>query len=193
MSTISSSRSESSRRRGPSLDVAVVGGGYTGLSTALELARNGVDVVVLEAEAFGYNASGRNSGGVSFGLDLAKVARWRRWSCGKGPDMAALARGAVDSLDYMESFIAQNAIDCDYHRRGRLSCAPTSHAYDDLARRAERLRAANASRLLDTMARPVVPFGHARNLWRSSMRGVGAAPIGKQKDGSPRDRSANRP
>lgn len=120
-------------------DVAVVGGGYAGLATALELARNGVDVAVLEAEAFGYNASARNSGGVSFGLDLAKVARWRKWMGGAPADPAALARGAVESVDYMEAFIADNAIDCDYHRRGRLSCAPTPRLYDELARRADRL------------------------------------------------------
>ncbi|MBT4045565.1 MAG: FAD-binding oxidoreductase, partial [Rhodospirillaceae bacterium] len=46
------------------VDVAVIGGGYAGLSTALELARNGSDVVVLEAEAFGHGASSRSGGGV---------------------------------------------------------------------------------------------------------------------------------
>jgi len=120
-------------------DVVVVGGGFAGLSTALELARNGVGVAVLEADAFGFNASARNSGGVSFGIDLTKVARWHRWVGGKAPGIAELARGAADSVAYMEAFIAANAIDCDYHRRGRLSCAPTIRHYDELSARTERL------------------------------------------------------
>lgn len=45
-------------------DVTVIGGGFTGLSTALHLAEKGVDVVVLEAEAPGFGASGRNNGQV---------------------------------------------------------------------------------------------------------------------------------
>ena len=43
-------------------DVAIIGGGYTGLSAALHLAEAGVDVVVLEAERVGWGASGRNGG-----------------------------------------------------------------------------------------------------------------------------------
>lgn len=45
-----------------SCDVCVVGGGYTGLSSALHLAEAGFDVVVLEASRIGFGASGRNGG-----------------------------------------------------------------------------------------------------------------------------------
>ncbi|MEA2730986.1 MAG: hypothetical protein QOF70_5461, partial [Acetobacteraceae bacterium] len=48
--------------------VAVVGGGFTGLSAALHLAAKGVDVVVLEANEPGWGASGRNGGQVNPGL-----------------------------------------------------------------------------------------------------------------------------
>lgn len=48
-------------------DVCVVGGGYTGLSTALHLAKNGCDVVLLEAQRVGFGASGRNGGQVGSG------------------------------------------------------------------------------------------------------------------------------
>jgi glycine/D-amino acid oxidase-like deaminating enzyme len=120
-------------------DVVVVGGGFAGLSTALELARNGVAVAVLEADAFAFNSSARNSGGVSFGIDLTKAATWHRWAGAKAPSVPELARGAADSLGYMEAFIADNAIECDYHRRGRLSCAPTPRHFDELSRRAERM------------------------------------------------------
>lgn len=130
--------------------IAVVGGGIGGLCAALELARGGAAVAVLEADAFGFNAAARNSGGVSFGLDLAKVARWARWTGRRGPDLPALARGALESLAFTEDFIARNAIDCDYQRRGRLVCATTPRKFAQFARRAEVL-----NRLFDAAARLV--------------------------------------
>src|SRR4051794_883722 len=51
-----------------SVSVAIVGGGFTGLSTALHLAEQGVDVAVLEAHEPGWGASGRNGGQVNPGL-----------------------------------------------------------------------------------------------------------------------------
>lgn len=67
-------------------DVCVVGGGYTGLSSALHLAEAGFDVVVLEASRIGFGASGRNGGQLvnsysrdidviekSYGMDTARM------------------------------------------------------------------------------------------------------------------------
>lgn len=51
-------------------DVCVVGGGYTGLSTALHLAEKGYSVVVLEAQRVGFGASGRNGGQVGHGQNI---------------------------------------------------------------------------------------------------------------------------
>ena len=56
------------------VDVVIVGGGYTGLSCALELARQGVKVAVVEAERIGFQASSRNGGMVTGGLKLAQGA-----------------------------------------------------------------------------------------------------------------------
>ncbi len=54
-------------------DVCVVGGGFTGLNTALELAERGMSVILLEAHKIGWGASGRNGGqlirGVGHGLE----------------------------------------------------------------------------------------------------------------------------
>ena len=52
--------------------VAIVGGGYAGLSTALELAKQGIDAVVLEAGELGFGASTRNGGAVSGGVNVGK-------------------------------------------------------------------------------------------------------------------------
>ncbi|MGL4310445.1 MAG: NAD(P)/FAD-dependent oxidoreductase [Paracoccaceae bacterium] len=55
-------------------DVCIVGGGYTGLSAALHLARAGLDVVLLEAHRVGFGASGRNGGQVGSGQRLEQDA-----------------------------------------------------------------------------------------------------------------------
>ncbi|MGI9390820.1 MAG: NAD(P)/FAD-dependent oxidoreductase, partial [Boseongicola sp.] len=55
-------------------DVAIVGAGYTGLSTALHAAEKGLDVVVVDAHRVGFGASGRNGGQVGTGWN--KDQRW---------------------------------------------------------------------------------------------------------------------
>jgi glycine/D-amino acid oxidase-like deaminating enzyme len=148
-------------------DVAIVGGGIGGLCAALELARHGASVALLEADAFAFNASTRNSGGVSFGLDLAKVARWARWTGRKGPGIAALAQGALESFTHTEDFVARNAIDCDYHRRGRLSCASTPRHFEALSRRAEAL-----NRLFGADARVLAPAEQHAEIGSDRFHGV---------------------
>lgn len=92
-----------------SVDVAIVGGGYTGLSAALRLAERGYDVAVLEAHRAGWGASGRNGGQVGSGQRLDQmsleasfgVARARRlW------DLGEEAKACVKAL------IAEHQIDC---------------------------------------------------------------------------------
>ncbi|WP_372394347.1 FAD-binding oxidoreductase [Azospirillum sp. HJ39] len=59
-------------------DVCIVGGGYTGLTAALELAERGLDVVLLEAERCGWGASGRNGGQIITGYNkpMATIEGW---------------------------------------------------------------------------------------------------------------------
>src|SRR6201987_5896881 len=58
--------------------VAIVGGGYAGLSTALELAKHSIDAVVLEANELGFGASTRNGGAGSGGGNIGKSVSRRR-------------------------------------------------------------------------------------------------------------------
>jgi len=90
--------------------VCIVGGGYTGLSAALHLARRGIDAVVLEQFRIGWGASGRNGGQVHTGQRRNQY--WLERHLGKSAAHAMwdVAVGARDHLDWL---IQNYSIDCD--------------------------------------------------------------------------------
>ena len=119
------------------VDVAVVGGGFTGLSAALALAKRGASVAVLEAgERVAAEASGRNGGHVNNGLavDYAEVA------AKVGVERARAWYHAYDAaVDAVERVVRDEAIDCDFARRGKLKLATRPAHLEALTRSAERL------------------------------------------------------
>ena len=119
------------------VEVAIVGGGYCGLSAALELRRLGLEVLVLEAERIGFGASSRNGGMVSGGLKLASSDLARRFGAEKAAGFVAEAAG---SLPFLENLIEREQIDCHYRRSGRFVGAHCRSAYDGLAARVEGLK-----------------------------------------------------
>ncbi|MFU0507035.1 NAD(P)/FAD-dependent oxidoreductase [Pseudaminobacter sp. NGMCC 1.201702] len=123
---------------GQSYDVAVIGSGYTGLSAAHKLAANGVSVLVIEAEELGFGASTRNGGMVSGTLKLSHKELCEAY----GRDTAnALFQEAQDSVLFLEQFISENDISCDYQRTGMYFAAYAPKHYDALAREADELAA----------------------------------------------------
>jgi glycine/D-amino acid oxidase-like deaminating enzyme len=122
-------------------DVAIVGAGYGGLATALELRRAGTSVVVMEANEFGSGASSRNGGAVSGGINLGKGLSGRRTADHDeaAREAAAMRRDAADSLLLLEEIIAREGIECRYERKGRFVGAYTPRHYDDLARKLDAL------------------------------------------------------
>jgi len=115
-------------------EVAVVGGGYAGLSAALTLRRLGHGVVVLDAERIGWGASSRNGGMVSGGLKVASGALRKTF----GEERARqIALAAAASFPFIEELIAREGIDCDYVRCGRFVPAWTPKHYEVLAARAD--------------------------------------------------------
>src|SRR5258705_13012899 len=70
-----------------SADVVVIGGGYTGINAARELARQGASVVLLEAETLGFGASTRNGGIVHPGYKWGPKSLIRRYGGGTGRDL----------------------------------------------------------------------------------------------------------
>jgi glycine/D-amino acid oxidase-like deaminating enzyme len=101
-------------------DVVIVGGGFTGLSTALHLAERGAAAVVLEAEEPGWGASGRNGGQVNPGLKLDPDVIERDFGADLGGRMNALA-GAAPDLVF--DLIKRYGMACDARRNGTLRAA----------------------------------------------------------------------
>ena len=115
-------------------DVAVVGGGFTGLSAALTLAKRGISVHVLDAGRVASAASGRNGGHCNNGLahDFSFVAKTY------GLDRAREMYRAFDAgVDLVETLAATEKIDCDFRRSGKLKLAAKPGHFDSLRKSQE--------------------------------------------------------
>lgn len=96
-------------------DVCVIGGGFTGLSSALFLTEAGYDVVVLEAARVGFGASGRNGGQVvnSYSRDVDVIEKQYGRESAK-----MLGNMMFEGAEVIRDRIDRYAIDCDYRQGG---------------------------------------------------------------------------
>jgi glycine/D-amino acid oxidase-like deaminating enzyme len=109
------------------VDVAVVGAGFCGLSAARALAKGGVKVAVLEAESFGWGASSRNGGMVLTGMKLPVPVLIRRYGREAVRKMYA---ASLDSIDCVEQIVREENIDCNFSRCGHLEVACKQAHFD---------------------------------------------------------------
>jgi glycine/D-amino acid oxidase-like deaminating enzyme len=130
-------------------DLAVVGGGYTGLWTALRAKERDPqrDVVIVDAGGCGDQASGRNGGFAAASLTHGYANGQARW-----PDeLATLDRLGAQNLRDLADTIRRYDIDCGWEESGELSVATVPHQADELAESAEELAASgHDARYLDT-------------------------------------------
>lgn len=127
------------------VDVAVMGGGFTGLWTACHLLESdpGLRVAVIEAEEIGFGASGRNGGFAMTLLDMS-LAHLRR---NHGDDAARAAHEAVaTSVEEIGKTVAAESIDCDWRHGGLMDVATSP---GQMARVRADLDAADALGLTD--------------------------------------------
>ena len=114
-----------------SCDVCVIGGGFTGLSTALHLAEKGYDVILVEAHRVGFGASGRNGGQVGTGQRLGQDTLEKM--VGNDPARALWDMGQ-DAVAMVRSLIEKHEMDCRFadgiiHADQRARYVAHSHAY----------------------------------------------------------------
>lgn len=163
------------------VDVAIVGGGFTGLSAALHLAEGGARVAILEGVEIGFGGSGRNVGLVNAGMwvmpddlpgELGAVYGSRLL------DLLGAAPAAVFDL------VERHGIACEPERQGTLHCAVGQKGLAELQERARQWQArgapvrlldaeetagkvgtrAYAGALLDARAGTIQPLAYARGL-----------------------------
>ena len=107
-------------KMGGHYDVAIIGGGFTGLSAARHLAKAGCKVAVLEAHEVGHGASCRNGGHLNNGMAHGYGDAMARF----GADGARKLYHAYDaSIDLIEQLIEEENIDCNFRRSGKLKLA----------------------------------------------------------------------
>ncbi len=168
-------------------DLAIVGGGFTGLSTALHAAERGLDCILLEAKRLGQGGSGRNVGLVNAGLWLPPQDVGRRLGAARG---AALVEALGNAPDYVHALIDRHRIRCEATRTGTIHAAHSPKGFAELARRAEEWRRLGApvellprdraaeligsawfhGGLVDRRAGTINPMGYVRGLARAARR-----------------------
>ncbi len=188
-------------------ELAIIGGGFTGLSTALHAAERGIDCQVLEARQIGYGGSGRNVGLVNAGLWLPPQDVRKKLGETRG---AALIKTLGEAPGYVQSLIERYQIRCEVTRTGTIHAAHSPKGFQDLARRAEEWHRLGApvdllSReavgeligskafyggLVDQRAGTINPMGYVRGLARAAQNagakvatGVTAKKLHRESDG----------
>ncbi len=103
------------------VDVAIIGGGVTGLSTALQLSERGLSTVVLEADTFASGASGRSGGQLLLGFNESQQDLERQYGAEDAARFWALSQTALELTRHR---IQTHGIDCDL-KQGALTLATT--------------------------------------------------------------------
>jgi glycine/D-amino acid oxidase-like deaminating enzyme len=168
-------------------DVAIVGGGYTGLSAALHLAERGVDVRLLEAAEIGFGGAGRNVGLINAGMwvmpdDFPKEL---------GPLYGERALDLLGQGPYLvRELIETHGISCELEKNGTLHCAAGADGMKELEERARQWQkrgapvslldaaeteqrtgsSAYSGSLLDMRAGTLQPLAYARGLAHAAVK-----------------------
>ncbi|WP_210416947.1 NAD(P)/FAD-dependent oxidoreductase [Brenneria corticis] len=169
------------------VDIAVIGAGYTGLSTALHCAKGGAVVAVLEAKSIGYGGSGRNVGLVNAGMWVMPEILTRTLGTHYGDRLLNLLG---DAPDLVYELIKNYDIECEAVHNGTIHCAVGSRGLREIRERCrqwadrgapvEVLDAEETARrtgtrayagsLFDRRTGTVQPLGYVRGLAHAALR-----------------------
>ena len=112
-----------------SVDVAVVGSGYTGLNAAIQTLRGGRSTLVFESETLGWGCSTRNGGQISTSIKPSYDRLTLRFNRRRA---RAILQEGVNALAWIEEFIKSEKIDCGFEVCGRFHGAHNARAYKKL-------------------------------------------------------------
>ena len=143
------------------VDLCVIGGGCTGLSAALQAARRGMSVILLEAGRIGWGASGRNGGQMIVGLRQSPADLIKNFGQETAKSLFAMT---VEGRDLMMALMAEGAIACDFKQTGHLTAAASSKDLDWMKEEAETLA-------------EVMGYPHIRILDRQQVQAEVASPL----------------
>lgn len=118
------------------VDCVVIGSGYTGLSSAIEIARGGRSVMVLESGEVGNGCSTRNGGQISTSVKPSLNALAQKYGL---QSARAIRSEGQNALDWIEDFVTREQIECDFNRCGRFHAAHTPQQFARLVEQAREL------------------------------------------------------
>lgn len=168
-------------------DVAIIGAGYTGLSTALHLAQRGIKAVVIEARHIGFGGAGRNVGLVNAGMWVMPDELPNVLGPAHGDRLLNLLGDAPKAVFEL---VARYGIDCELQQHGTLHCAVGQAGLDELRQREAQWQArgapvellsaedtakrigssAYAGALLDRRAGTIQPLAYVRGLAQAALK-----------------------
>jgi glycine/D-amino acid oxidase-like deaminating enzyme len=168
-------------------EVAIIGGGFTGLSCALHLAQGGVEPVVLEAKEIGFGASGRNVGLLNAGLWMMPDLLKKNLGEVHGERVLGLLG---EGPQYVSEIVERHGISCELTRNGTLHCGVGSRGLAELTQRHMQWKARGApvelldaqeaasaiggqgysSALLDRRAGTIQPLAYVRGLAAAAIK-----------------------
>ena len=119
-----------------SVDVAVIGSGYTGLNAAIVTARAGRSTQVIDQHMPGWGCSTRNGGQISSSIKPTLAAMTRKYGANQA---IAIRNEGYKSLDWIDHFITTEKIDCHYKKCGRFHAAHTPKHFDALVHDTQKL------------------------------------------------------
>ncbi len=118
--------------------VAIIGAGYAGLSAALELSKQGLQCLVLDAAEPGFGASTRSGGMVSGGVNVGKRYIARAMNA---EESTPFLNDAADAFTHVENLVTQEKIDCGWTKSGYFLGAWCKSHYDGMAAKIATLNA----------------------------------------------------
>lgn len=118
------------------VDVLIIGAGYTGLNAAVETARGGLSTLVVDVGPVGAGCSTRNGGQISTSVKPSMKDLTQRFGAERAK---AIRDEGATALQWIESRIRDEDIDCHFERCGRFHAAHTPAHYQELLKDAENL------------------------------------------------------